>query len=501
VTDSPDREVLAKQKSQPLEPGQPASLLRAGWRQDLAAPRRPWRVPLSPDLPLIGRLAWMQNACLIVAAVVGGTTLCGWLLPGIGSLLPHEWALMKANTALLTLLCAVSITLSRPVFRVRTRLYSSRRRLVSQICAGMVLLIAAMVLLEYSRGISIGIDTLLARDASSPVPGRMSPQTSSAFVLLGIILLFLRVTHHIGSLIVDFLLFCLCPLMMVIVSGYAFGVLQFFGVTAATRTAPQTLLVLILLTVVVFFRRAETGFYSVLTGTGIGSKIARVAAPLALLLPFVLETGRFGLSQSRLLSRPYATASTTAIAAVLGFLLVLVLSWHIDRQEQEIRSLSLRDDLTQLYNRRGFFLLAERELRLAQQSRVPISVIFLDLDGLKRINDTQGHESGSEFLKEIADLISQCFQDSDVVGRIGGDEFVIAFVAGETEAAQRLAQMQQAAADQNQQANRRYSLSYSAGSATLSIDEPETLDDLIKRADDAMYSVKMVKKSGRELRG
>jgi diguanylate cyclase (GGDEF)-like protein len=460
-----------------------------------ARPARVWHGSSSPDLPLLKRLSGVQNACLLVCTVVSAVVLSGWLVPGVGSALPAGWALMKANTAMLTLFCAGSLTLSRRIAKTADQPYSRRRQLLSQALAAIVLLIAAIVFFEYFSGVTTHIDTMLAADLHSPLPGRMSPQSTTAFLLLGVILLFLGMKHRVGGLVVDLLVFSLCPLIMVIVSGYAFDVLHFFGVTPATRTAPQTLLALMLLTLVVFLRRAESGFYSVLTGSSIGSKIARIAAPLALFLPFVLEIARFGLSQTGILSRPYATASVTALAAVLGFSLVLGLSWYIDRQEQEIRSLSLRDDLTHLYNRRGFFLLAERELYLARQSLVPFSVIFLDLDGLKRVNDTLGHESGSDFLKETAELISKSFRDSDVIARIGGDEFVMAFVAGETEAAQRLIHLQQAALVVNQQADRRYMLNFSVGAATLKGDSSEgvseTLEALMKRADGAMYADKL----------
>ncbi len=460
-----------------------------------ARPAGVWHGMSTPDLQLLNRLEWIQNACLLLAIVVSAVILAGWLEPGFGSLLPDGWELMKANTALLTLLSAGSLTLSRRIAKIADQPFSARRQLFSQAFAAIVLLVAMIVLFEYLSGMRTGIDTLLAPDSQSSLPGRMSPQSATAFLLLGTILLFLRVKHRLYGLIVDSLVFCLCPMIMVIVSGYAFDVMHFFGVTPSTRTAPQTLVTLSLLTLVVFLRRAESGFYSVLTGSGIGSRIARVAAPLALLLPFVLEVARFGLSKADIMSRPYATATVTAVAAVLGFSLVLGLSWYIDRQEQEIRSLSLRDDLTQLYNRRGFFLLAERELHLARQSQVPFSVIFIDLDGLKRVNDTLGHESGSDFLKQTAMLISKSFRPSDVLARIGGDEFVAGFVAGEAEAMQRLSLLQSAAAAHNQEQDRRYPLQFSAGSATLTADSAEgiseTLEALMKRADEAMYAVKL----------
>ena len=322
----------------------------------------------------------------------------------------------------------------------------------------------------------------------------MSPQTALSFLLLGLVLLFIRVRNRTAGLVVDLLAFCLCPIVIVIVSGYAYGVMHFFGVSTATRTSPQTLLVLALLSFVAVSRRAETGFYSVLAGTGIGSRIARFAAPLSLIGPFALETARFGLSQTGILTPQYATALLTALAAVAGFATILMLAWRIDSLEQQIRELSLRDDLTQLYNRRGFFLLAERELRSAKRAGLSFSVLFLDLDGLKQVNDTLGHETGSNFLRETAVLISACFRESDVAARIGGDEFVVAGVASEEGIALASRRLKQAAVERNTQSGQAYALEFSVGLATLQKHQEESLETLVKRADEAMYLVKRSKK-------
>jgi diguanylate cyclase (GGDEF)-like protein len=462
----------------------PAEAVR--WADEPATQVRRWRRPSPPDAAILERLASVEKVCVALAGAIGALILGAWLIPAIAPLFFPGWALMKANTALLTLLSAASLALSRSE--------ATGPRRISRVLAAVVALVAAMVLLEYLSRSSFGIDTLLAADRGSPQPGRMSPQTTLAFLLLGVILLLIRVTSRGAGIVVDFLVFCLCPLVMVIVSGYAFGVLRFFGLSAATRTSPHTLVALMLLSFVAFSRRAEIGIYSVLTGPGIGSRIARIAAPLALIVPFALEAARFSVAKSGLLSESYVTALITAMVAVLGFALVLVLAWRIDSLEQEIRDLSIRDELTSLYNRRGFFLLADRELRLARRAQVPFSVLFLDLDGLKQVNDTLGHESGSEFLREIAELIHGCFRESDIAGRIGGDEFVIAAVASAEGIAQAAGRLQLAAADCNAKPGRRYPLEFSFGTSTLDASRPDSLEELLKRADQAMYAAKHSKR-------
>ena len=179
---------------------------------------------------------------------------------------------------------------------------------------------------------------------------------------------------------------------------------------------------------------------------------------------------------------------------LLAFGLILGLAWRIDSLERDIRDLSLRDELTKLYNRRGFYLLAEQALRLAQRSRTPFSVLFIDLDNLKQINDTLGHETGSDFLREVAELLDNFVRRSDVVGRVGGDEFVVAGQSSETAMHNVVQRLEEAVELRDSQPGRLYPFSFSLGLATTSENVSESLEDLLHRADGAMYMTKRRKK-------
>ena len=87
--------------------------------------------------------------------------------------------------------------------------------------------------------------------------------------------------------------------------------------------------------------------------------------------------------------------------------------------------LSLSDGLTGLYNRRGLFALGEHTMRSARRRAKGLGVIYVDVDGLKDINDRFGHAQGDEALRAVADVIRASIRESDVVGRVGGDEFVV----------------------------------------------------------------------------
>jgi diguanylate cyclase (GGDEF)-like protein len=170
-----------------------------------------------------------------------------------------------------------------------------------------------------------------------------------------------------------------------------------------------------------------------------------------------------------------------------------MLAWRIDALEKEVRDLSLNDELTKLYNRRGFYLIAGEAVLLAQRMRAPYSVLFVDLDNLKQINDECGHDVGSMFLCEVAELLRRSFRESDVIGRIGGDEFVVAGQCGEMAIRTAAQRLEEAAERLNALAGRQYPFSISFGFVTSEADRRESLDALLSRADKAMYTTKQGK--------
>jgi diguanylate cyclase (GGDEF)-like protein len=108
-------------------------------------------------------------------------------------------------------------------------------------------------------------------------------------------------------------------------------------------------------------------------------------------------------------------------------LLFRAIRYAIERHQMqsELRSLSLTDELTGLYNRRGFSTLAAQHLKLARRTGQSFLIVFADLDDLKHINDTYGHAEGDAVLIATANLLRKSFRESDIVARYGGDEFLI----------------------------------------------------------------------------
>jgi diguanylate cyclase (GGDEF)-like protein len=160
-----------------------------------------------------------------------------------------------------------------------------------------------------------------------------------------------------------------------------------------------------------------------------------------------------------------------------------------------LRSLSLIDDLTGLYNRRGFSELGEQHLKLARRTGRAVLLVYLDLDDLKTINDTLGHQVGDQALIRVADLLRETFRQSDILARIGGDEFaVMALEASEENEAHLIRRLKQRVRELNQGSTAPYDLSLSLGAARFPGDGTTRLEELLAQVDGAMYQEKWAKK-------
>ena len=169
-----------------------------------------------------------------------------------------------------------------------------------------------------------------------------------------------------------------------------------------------------------------------------------------------------------------------------------------DRKEQEeaLRSLTIIDDLTKLYNRRGFLTLAERHLKLAVRKRTGVFLLFADLDGLKAINDTYGHLEGDRALIDAADILRSSFRSADIIARLGGDEFTVFPIEAAAESAGILIGRLEEHLTQHNEINRArgYRLALSVGIARYEPDSSWSIDQLLEHADRALYQQKRQKK-------
>jgi len=166
------------------------------------------------------------------------------------------------------------------------------------------------------------------------------------------------------------------------------------------------------------------------------------------------------------------------------------------RAEAALHSLSLIDELTGLYNRRGFLAVTEQHVAaIRRDNKVPI-VVYADLDGLKEINDSFGHPEGDRALASAAEILKETFRSSDILARLGGDEFVVLAAIAQDESAELLTlRLQEQFGASNALNDRPYDLSVSVGIAHFEDEDRYSIEDLMAQADRAMYEDKRRKPS------
>lgn len=165
------------------------------------------------------------------------------------------------------------------------------------------------------------------------------------------------------------------------------------------------------------------------------------------------------------------------------------------RMEKELRDTSITDELTGLYNRRGFFTLAKQQLKTAAREKKMATILYADLDDFKCINDKYGHHRGDKVLIETAKILKKSFRDSDIIARMGGDEFAILTIeTPETNVKSLTARLKQNLTEYNEKGNKLCGLSLSLGSSQISPENPCSIYELISKADKLMYEQKKNKK-------
>jgi diguanylate cyclase (GGDEF)-like protein/PAS domain S-box-containing protein len=165
------------------------------------------------------------------------------------------------------------------------------------------------------------------------------------------------------------------------------------------------------------------------------------------------------------------------------------------RSEEEIRMLAISDTLTDLYNRRGFITLAEQQIKRANRNNKTLLLLFIDIDDLKVVNDKWGHEEGDRLLINSANILKQTFRKSDIIARIGGDEFAVLVSDAKESSEIVLERLKDHIDSHNANYGGQYHVSMSVGTAVYDSANPVSLDDLMSQADQLMYIQKKEKPS------
>jgi diguanylate cyclase (GGDEF)-like protein/PAS domain S-box-containing protein len=166
----------------------------------------------------------------------------------------------------------------------------------------------------------------------------------------------------------------------------------------------------------------------------------------------------------------------------------------LKEMQEKLRALSLTDELTGLYNRRGFFVLVEQMLKFARRQKKGLFMLYADLDNLKGINDSLGHKAGDLALIDAAAVLRETYRESDIIARIGGDEFVVIPIGGEKDNVDLVTARLEKGMEALNRKRSDYTLSISFGASYYNPESPRTIDELLAEAEQKMYDQKRLKR-------
>ena len=389
---------------------------------------------------------------------------------------------MKANTALGLLMLSGALCAA-----AEGRWPAGQRWL-----AAAAAILASLTLFEHISGISLGIDQALFRDpVHSLYPGRMSPITAVNFLLLATV--FLMPSSRRGNYVKEGLALLLALSATLAIVGYIYGVPAFYGAvnTSSTAMALHTGASFLALAIGFLLIPRQEGFVQVLRGPSIAAMAARYMLLPATLVPVILG-GLFIRSRWNL-GHPHLVM---ALSVVSDIVLLVILIWlfalmirRVEMERAVIQRQAETDQLTGIYNRRHFETSLDQEIERARRYGSPLSLLMIDVDHFKLLNDRHGHLVGDRLLYQLTRECESCLRATDVFCRYGGDEFAI--IAPETQgpAAMALARRMR----QNIGA---MGLDGSFGTVAISIgiavweESFKTKDDIIAAADGALYQAK-----------
>jgi len=244
-----------------------------------------------------------------------------------------------------------------------------------------------------------------------------------------------------------------------------------------------------------FYRILSTKCYKSYHGTAYPPDSCPSCKTLATGVPSITETYEANLKKHLEIKALPRYDKDNRINGVVH--IVRDISKRVEAEEQ-LRALSLKDDLTGLYNRRGFMTLAEQQQKLASRLKKGFYILFADLDGLKKINDSLGHSEGCRALIDSSLILKQCFRESDIISRIGGDEFAVLAIENNGDRAGEaiIRRLQKRIDGFNARGGCSYKISMSAGIVYCGPDCRRQISDILYEADQLMYEQKKIKKNG-----
>ncbi|MDN3557423.1 GGDEF domain-containing protein [Halomonas maura] len=433
------------------------------------------------DAEWLGRLTELQVAVSVMVAILAGTVLLGWAVAPLGGWLPSGWALMPASTAAACLLLALGqLGLAGWIVASRPARYLG---------GGLAMALAGLALVAHLAGAGPRWgETLLATDTV-----RMAWPVAGHLMLASLALLLARARGRALVALRDALLVAQLALVLTLDGVRLFAALGSFSPDAGPLLALPTLAGLSMLTLAQLADQARAGLFSLLAMPDRAGGLLRRGWPLVMLLPFLIVAVISRLAPASL--SPLAAALMAAAQATLLLVtLLLVGGWHA-RLEARLRELSLSDPVTGVYNRQAFTVLGEQLRRLARREGEPLSLLFFDLDGVKRVNDERGYEAGTRLIADFAGLLASHTRESDIVARLGGDEFAVLMRMHPEHLTRLLTRLEGERQALNARPGQSFVIDYSQGEAVIAPDDSAALSTLVAQAESRMFARKARKRA------
>jgi diguanylate cyclase (GGDEF)-like protein len=453
-----------------------------------------------PVVPALRRLC--RGASALVLAAVTMVFFGGW---GLGvtvlrNLVPGTVE-MKPMTAVALLFCAASLWLLLDGGVARGR------RLAGYVCAAVPVLLGAAVLSEYLFGWRLGIDQLLfghlirhealINHEAVTKYGRPAPMTAVNLILTGLALLSLDLRSRRGWNAAELLAVPTALIAATSVIGYIYTIPEFYGPASAAKMALNTSICFLLLAGGVMIARPRGRLASLATTDDPGGIMTRRLLPLAVALPILLGWARLAGVNAGLFSDRVGAWWLSAVTVLGLTVLITRVATQLSRYaaergilEAELQRLASHDPLTGLLNRRQFNEEMTAAVATVNRHGHAYSLLNLDLDRMKRVNDELGHRAGDELLQAVAEIVRNRLRTTDRAARLGGDEFAVLLPDTDLEGAAVVAEgLRESIADRCPRSDDTFWTTVSIGVARFA-GSGEGISEVMARADEAMYDSK-----------
>ena len=422
--------------------------------------------------------ALVTIACSLVIGTLAITVLVGWQIHSIPLMcLVPGFITMKVNTAIAFLACAIALPLTLGKHRSLAAWPAA--------CAG---LLGAATLFEYVKG-DLGIDEFLFKDPySAHFPGRMAPITALNFIMVSLAVIVLacrkRDASQLGFAVLGFS-------SLFAVLGYAYGVPLLYGSSRYTAMALHTGASFLLLALGGLAASSDGGLLALIWIEGPSTYLVRRLFPASVLIPALV-----GLI---ILRNPISTIDPRLAAALIVILNIVLFSlmvlrssltvYRLQNDKHKAESLSKVDSLTQVLNRRGLELAIDHEFMRWQRFKTGFSLVMIDIDHFKSINDQHGHLMGDAVLQKLSAAWRTQTRAVDLLARYGGEEFVLISLGSNLNGAFSIAEKLRAASLEVSTAEFGFAVSVSCGVATVG-EHGACPRDLLQSVDEALYRAK-----------